>query len=197
MKAVFWAAFGAAAAWFLIGDLILVADRDPGEQGVRWFGYAGHVASALPVLVIAPLQFSGALRKARPAVHRWLGRVFLASAMVSGSFAVWLGATMPRGGTQVPLMLFGVLWVMLSGIAWQAARRRDFVTHRQFVIRSFALATSFVWLHLFQEGEEWLFGFLQSPELRYVTRGWLSVVLPLLVAEAYLSWWPAARRVFR
>ena len=99
MKAVLWAVFGAAAAWFLISDLILVLGRDPGEQGARWLGYAGHVASALPVMVIAPLQFSGALRRARPVVHRWLGRVFLVSALVSGCFAVWLGATMPREGS--------------------------------------------------------------------------------------------------
>ena len=96
MKVLFWAVFGAAAAWFLISDLILVLGRDPAEMGVRWLGYAGHVASALPVMVIAQLQFSGALRRARPAVHRWLGRVFLVSALVSGCFAVWLGATTTR-----------------------------------------------------------------------------------------------------
>jgi hypothetical protein len=94
-------------------------------------------------------------------------------------------------------MLFGALWVFFSAIAWRAAVRRDWALHRQFVIRSFALATSFLWLHLFQEGEDWLFGFLDSPDLRYATRGWLSVVLPLLAAEAYLGWWPAFAKLTR
>jgi hypothetical protein len=70
------------------------------------------------------------------------------------------------------------------------------VAHRQFVVRSFAIATSFVLLHLLEAGEGMLFSYLDWPELRYATRGWLSLVLPVLAAEAYLSWWPAARRVF-
>ncbi len=116
--------------------------------------------------------------------------------MLCGAFAIWLGATMPTEGTQVPLMLFGALWILFSAIAWQAARRRDLALHRRFAIRSFALATSFLLLHLLQIGEERLFFFLDSPELRYATRGWLAFVLPLLAGEAYLSWWPAARTVF-
>ena len=197
MKAAFWGLFALAAGWFLISDLILVLGRDPAEQGVRWLGYAGHVATALPVMVIAPLQFSGALRRARPVVHRWLGRVFVVSAVVSGCFAVWLGATMPREGTQVPLMLFGLIWIGFAAVAWMAARRRDWATHRAFVIRTFAIATSFVWLHLLQEGEATLFWFIESEELRYATRGWLSLVVPVLAAEAYLSWWPAIAKLRR
>lgn len=197
MRAALWGLFGLAAAWFLINDLIFVLGRDPAEQGVRWLGYAGHIASALPVLVIAPLQFSGALRRARPVVHRWLGRVFLTSAIVSGMLAVWLGATMPREGTQVPLMLFGLLWVGFAGMAWLAARRRDWTLHRAFVVRTFAIATSFLWLHLLQEGEETLFWFIESGEVRYATRGWLSLVVPVLAAEAYLTWWPAVFRLVR
>ena len=193
MKAFAWALFGAAVAWFLVNDLILVMGRDPAEQGVRWLGYAGHVASALPVIVIAPLQFSGALRRVRPGVHRWLGRVFLASAMASGVFAVWLGATMEREGTQAPLMLFGALWIGFAATAWMAARRRDWTVHRAFVIRTFAIATSFLWLHLLQDWEQPLLGFLESEELRYATRGWLSFVLPLIAAEAWLSWGPAGK----
>ena len=63
-----------------------------------------------------------------------------------------------------------------------AARRRDWPTHRAFVIRTFAIATSFVWLHLLQEVEASLFWFLESEELRYATRGWLSLVVPVLAA---------------
>lgn len=197
MKALFWAAFGIAATWFLVSDLIFVAGRDLAEQGVRWLGYVAHVASALPVLVIAPLQFSGVLRRARPGLHRSLGRVFLASAIISGCFAVWLGATMPREGTQIPLMLFGALWVCFAGAAWLAARRRRWVEHRAFVVRTFAIATSFLWLHLLQEGEASLFWFIESEDVRYATRGWLSLVVPVLVAETYLSWWPAFAKVRR
>lgn len=187
----FWGGVWIAAAWFLIGDLQMVAGRD--DSGARWIAYLGHVAAAVPLMVIAPLQFVTAIRLGRPAVHRWLGRVFLATAILSGLLAVFLGATMATEGTQAPLMLFGLLWVGFAGVAWLAAWRGDYVTHRRFVWRVIALATSFLVLHLMQLWEAELFGFLDSDALRYVTRGWLSLVLPLLAAEAWLNWLPSVR----
>ncbi|MCW3835601.1 DUF2306 domain-containing protein [Sphingomonas canadensis] len=193
----FWGAVAIAALWYLAGDLWRIGAERPYSGEPREPGYLGHVVTAAPLVLIAPLQFVGALRRARPGLHRALGQVFLGAAMLSGLFAIWLGATMPHEGTQLPLMLFGLVWIGFCAIAWQAARRRDFATHRAFAIRSFAIATSFLLLHLMQDWEDRLFWFLESPELRYASRGWLAFVLPLLAAEAYLGWWPAARRVFR
>lgn len=183
-----------AAGWYLYLDIAASAERE--MPAARWIWYGGHVAAAAPVLLIAPLQFMAGIRKARPAVHRWLGRVYLSLSLLAGAMAIALGLTMEAQGTELPLVLFGTLWIGFSALAWVAARKRDWTAHRQFTIRSFAIATSFVLLHLLQAGEGMLFGWLDWPELRYATRGWLSLVLPVLAAEAYLSWWPAARRVF-
>ena len=191
----FWGGGWTAAACFLIGDLQMVAGRD--DSGARWIAYLGHVAAAVPLLAIAPLQFVTAIRLGRPAMHRWLGRVFLATAMLSGLLAVFLGATMASEGTQMPLMLFGLLWACFAGVAWLAAWRGDYATHRRFVWRVIALASSFVVLHLMQMWETELFGFLESGELRYATRGWLSLVLPLLAVEAWLGWAPPIWGLFR
>lgn len=193
--ALFWLALVAAAGWYLVIDIAGAGDRE--MPAGRWFWYLGHVTAAAPVLLVAPLQFMAGVRQARPAVHRRLGRVYLSCSIVAGVTAVALGLTMETPGTEVPLVLFGLLWTGFSALAWMAARRRDWPVHRRFAIRSFALATSFVLLHLFQAGEERLFGFLDSAELRYLTRGWLSLVLPLVAAEGYLGWWPIARRLFR
>jgi hypothetical protein len=191
-----WGVVALAALFYLFGDLWRVAAERPYAGDAREAGYLAHVVTAAPLVLIAPLQFVGALRRARPGLHRLLGRLFLGAAMVSGLFAIWLGATMPRPGTQLPLTLFGVVWIAVSAIAWQAARRRDVVTHRAFAIRSVAVATSFLWLHVMLDLEERLFFFLDDPGLRYATRGWVAFVVPLLVVEAWLVWWPAARRLF-
>ncbi|MDF7776777.1 DUF2306 domain-containing protein [Sphingomonas sp. AOB5] len=183
-----------AAGWYLYLDISVAGEQSMPEA--RWLWYAGHVAAAAPVLLIAPVQFLASLRNARPAVHRWLGRVYLGLSLLAGVMAIALGLTMEAQGTELPLVMFGGLWIAFSAMAWIAARKRDWTAHRQFTIRSFAIATSFVLLHLLQAGEETLFGWLDWPELRYATRGWLSLVIPVLAAEAYLSWWPAARRVF-
>lgn len=189
-----WLALAGAAVWYLFLDISGAAERE--MPAARWLWYAGHVAAAAPVLLIAPVQFMARIRNARPAVHRWLGRVYLGLSLLAGVMAIALGLTMEAQGTELPLVLFGILWIGFSAMAWIAARKRDWVAHRQFVVRSFAIATSFVLLHLLQAGEGVLFGYLDWPELRYATRGWLSLVLPVLGAEAYLGWWPAARRVF-
>ena len=47
--------------------------------------YVTHVVAALPVLIGAPLQFLPSLRSARPALHRWIGRVYVIGAAIAGS----------------------------------------------------------------------------------------------------------------
>ncbi|MEG3180181.1 DUF2306 domain-containing protein [Sphingomonas sp. LT1P40] len=197
--AAFWLVTGVAAAWFLAEALTFVSERDApaGETLLnRRIWYYSHIALAVPLLLIAPIQFVAALRIKRPTVHRWLGRAYLTASLVAGLIALHLGLTITTPGTQVPLSLFAVVWIGFSVIAWQAARRRRFDVHRAFVIRGTALALSFVWVRMMAAGDGMLLGFVESEEMRAATRGWLSFVLPLLVTEAWLSWWPAAKRAF-
>lgn len=193
-----WAVILGACAWFLADAYVYAVTRDQQEGTTLWnrlLWYAAHASIAAPILVIAPLQFLPGLRARLPRVHHWLGRVYLGASMTAALLGIWLGATIDSPGSRIPLVLLACTWFIVSGIAWQAARRRDFVTHRKFVIRSFALALAFVWIRVLFEVSESAFAFIPDEPTRGATREWLAFVVPLLVTEIWLSWWPTWRKL--
>ena len=195
-----WAALLGAAAYYLYKSAAYVIFTEP-QPGTTWLNrrlwYFAHIVIVLPILVIAPLQFVARLRQARPAVHRWLGRLFLAASVLGGASAVYLGITIRYEGSRLPLTLFGLVWIAFSVIAWVCARRGDYASHRQFVIRSLAIAFAFVWIRLLYTFHDQIFWFVSPGDVRDTTREWLSFVAPLLVVETWLTWWPALRRALR
>ena len=58
------------------------------------------------------------------------------------------------------------------------------------MIRSYAMALVLVWLRLMFDLGDVLFFYVANEDLRDATREWASWVVPLLVVEFYLSWWP-------
>jgi hypothetical protein len=195
-----WAVIGLAAAWFLYDAIVYVASRDPQPGATflnRQLWYLAHMAIATPILVIAPIQFIAQIRKSRPHVHRWLGRAFLSSSIIAGVLAIWLGATIQYEGSRLPLAMFGALWIFFSCAAWICARKRDFVNHRKFVIRSFAIGLAFIWVRIIGEFDKQLLFFIDNQDVKDATGEFLSFIIPLLVVEAWLSWVPALQSALR
>ncbi|MGH7575704.1 MAG: DUF2306 domain-containing protein [Longimicrobiales bacterium] len=170
-----------------------VRDRPAEETWLRRAGSFIHLAAAVPLLLIAPLQFSRRLRARWPRWHRRIGRAYLGSAMVAALVAAYLGATFERVGSRTPLVIFALLWFAFSAAAWLCARRGAFAVHERFVVRSYALALAFVLVRLLGEFQDRLFPFMPDQALRDATREWLSFVLPLLAVETCYSWWPSFR----
>ncbi len=92
-------------------------------------------------------------------------------------------------------MVFGLLWACFAVIAWVAAAKGDYSVHRAFAIRTFGLAFAFVWVRIMRVFEDPLFGFISDEMMQDLTREWMSFILPLIVIEIWLSWWPSAKRV--
>lgn len=196
---LFWGAFVLATVYFLLdsaADVVAPELQDGATTFNRLVWYIGHALVAAPILLIAPFQFIPGLRRSRPAVHRWLGRFFLAGCMIAGLLGAYLGATLYLPGSRVPLTILGLLWFAFAAIAWQAARRRDFVNHRRFAIRAFALGGAFVWVRLIDRVQGDVFAFMPSEDLQETTKEWLTLILPILVTEAWLNWGPTARSLF-
>jgi len=98
-----------------------------------------HIFTATVALVLGPLQFMPKVR-ARKRIHRTLGRVYLFAGVVPSAVAaipvaLWSGRLL----TQIGLTTAAVLWLITGGLAYRAARRRDFSGHRTWMMRNYAL----------------------------------------------------------
>ncbi|MEN3537630.1 DUF2306 domain-containing protein [Microbispora sp. ZYX-F-249] len=109
------------------------------RDGLHYYVLVGHIWTAGVALVLGPLQFMPKIR-ARRRVHRTLGRLYLLlgvlpSAVATIPVALWSGRLM----TQIGLTTAAVLWLLTGGLAYRAARRRDFTAHRDWMMRNYAL----------------------------------------------------------
>lgn len=141
-----------------------------------------HVYASSLALLLGPFQFWPRLRAARPAVHRWMGRVYLGVGVLVGGLAGLAMATVAFGGTAARLG-FGCLalaWLYTGLRAYAAIRARDVASHRRWMIRNFALTFAAVTLRLYLPGSV-ASGI--SMEAAYPVIAWLCWVPNLAVAE--------------
>jgi uncharacterized membrane protein len=107
-----------------------------------------HIVPALLFVVLGPLQFVQTLRARRPGLHRWIGRVVLASGMMIGATALVMSLQMTIGGVSetAATMLFAILFLFALGRAYVKIRQGQVAIHREWMIRGFAigLAVAFV-----------------------------------------------------
>ncbi|MFI7700102.1 DUF2306 domain-containing protein [Nonomuraea sp. NPDC049480] len=116
--------------------------------GARYYLLVAHIFTALVALVLGPLQYVPAIRarrRARRRAHRTIGRCYLlAGVLPSALTAIPVALLSGRLITQIGLTIPAVLWLatgwLATGwLAFRAARRRDFVRHRQWMMRNYAL----------------------------------------------------------
>ena len=94
-------------------------------------------------------------RRKHLALHRRLGRVLLASGLVSAVVAITFGVLHPYGGPveAAASVAFGCWFLACLTLAFAAVRRRDIAQHRRWMIRAFAvgigIATIRLWVGLF------------------------------------------------
>jgi hypothetical protein len=154
------------------------------------FVHAGFGAAAL---LLGPAQFLPAVRVRAPVLHRWMGRTYIVSCLLSGAAGLLLAAATKAG--PVATAGFGaaaVVSLTCAIQAWRLALARRFDEHRRWVFRSyaviFAAVTLRIWLPL--SGMAHL-DFMES----YRVISFLAWVPNLIIAELYLARRPALRRL--
>lgn len=143
-----------------------------------------HVASSATALLVGSFQFAAPIRARWPRYHRWSGRVYVATCLVgsvSGQMLAWGTTAGPLAG--VGFGLLSALWLWTTARGWQLAMQRDFVEHRRWMIRSWALTLAGVTLRI-QLGIAFALGI--PFETSYPVIAYLCWVPNLIVGELYL-----------
>jgi uncharacterized membrane protein len=103
-----------------------------------------HIAGGTIAFLVAPLQFSTTIRQRNPALHRWLGRLYMIACIVSSILSVWIVLRFELKANWAVMGAMGGLWLLTTVLAWLAIRARDIRQHQLWIGRSFGLTFTFV-----------------------------------------------------
>ncbi|HEY6640977.1 DUF2306 domain-containing protein [Povalibacter sp.] len=117
-------------------------------------GIGLHFAAGGIILALGCIQVVSAIRNRYPALHRWIGRVYVSAAFLTGLGGLTFIFTKGTIGGPVMDVGFGIYGALVSFTAVQAyrhARARRFEQHRAWALRLFALAIG-SWLYRMDYG---------------------------------------------
>jgi hypothetical protein len=143
-----------------------------------------HALGGAIALVVGALQFSTRLRQRFPALHRLLGRFYLASVSIAGPVAVYLQITHGIATMATETAVQASLWVMTALMAFVAVRNRNFEVHRQWMMRSYSITMIFVVFRIILA----LPVVAPTTDLGAERLGWVLIICALLVPQLIINW---------
>ncbi len=181
---------GNFAAWN--ENKMLIKGYVPGDT-VGNLAFAAHVLMAAVVTFGGTLQFVPQIRARAPAVHRWIGRAFMTTAMAASVVGLWMTWGRPTDSglpAAIAITLDAALILAFGGLAWRTAVARDFTAHRRWAMRTFMVANGvwFLRLGMATYGMAYLATGKVLPRPGDVFDVWSfgAYLVPLLVLELYL-----------
>lgn len=101
-----------------------------------------HIIPAFMLMLLAPIQLIAKIRAKAPAVHRFIGRVFVGFAIVSALSGLLLAFVMPFGGLDetivISFMFIGFIVSLFLGVSH--IRNGNIAQHRYWMSRMLAFA---------------------------------------------------------
>ncbi|WP_457578418.1 DUF2306 domain-containing protein [Ensifer adhaerens] len=99
-----------------------------------------HLFTAPVLLVVGALLFFDRLPQRYPTLHRWGGRSYILTVLVTSIATLELSLNETEG----PLTVFGfatlsILWFATAALAWLCAVERRYACHAEWMIRNYAL----------------------------------------------------------
>jgi len=99
-----------------------------------------HILAATTYLVLGSFQFVPRLRHGRPSWHRIAGRILVPAGLIAALTGMWMGVFYPRPEyDMVVRLVFGAAMAASILLGLRAVLRRDFDTHRAWMIRGYAI----------------------------------------------------------
>lgn len=149
-----------------------------------------HIIFGMTALILGPFQFIKAFRTKYPRTHRTMGKRYLISIVIAASASLYMSVNKIIFGEKAIAYGFGLfmlaaVWLLTSGMAYWAVRSRNFVQHREWMVRSFVVTCAFVTFRLF--ARMLTDGFGINDGVASEIMAWACWAVPLIVTEVFLQ----------
>jgi hypothetical protein len=126
---------------------------DPGHpiwahyEPFKWWLLPHGIAGAC-VLVLAPMQFASELRRRHTLLHRTTGTIYVVTVFILGPLGLYIQHLDEAQGAArsftIETTIQSSTLMITTGIGCYFALKRQFTYHRQWMIRSYAVALTFL-----------------------------------------------------
>ena len=150
---------------------------------IRWqlipHGLGGTLALAL-----GALQFSTRLRRHHLRIHQLTGKLYIAGTFLAGPVAIWM-AFVNSPWFLIPFTVVQAsTWMLFTGVAYICILRRDVTSHREWMVRSYAIVLIFLEGRVLMAIPALARGGMDS----VVLVNWGCLAVTLVVTECVLRW---------
>ncbi len=187
---IVWVAILAVGAYFVIASIPYYLVWNAANYGPYYWPRSAillpHLLGGLFAIVIGPFQFWSRIRNNHPKVHRISGRVYLISVAVGGVAGLLMAFTSDVNFVYASgLASLAIAWLLTSGMAFFAIRRRNFVQHKRWMIRSYVVTFAFVTFRVVDD----VLSYYEIGEdaVRWGILAWACWAVPLLLTEIVLQ----------
>jgi uncharacterized membrane protein len=150
-----------------------------------------HIVFGMIAILIGPFQFFPSVRKKYPRFHRLTGKIYLISVLIAAIAATILAVSHNliadrRFVFGTGLLGLAAAWLITSGLAYWALRTRNFVQHREWMVKRYVVTCGFTTFRLFAVSVNSYMQLDYDKDLSGIM-AWACWSVPLLVTEAIIQ----------
>lgn len=164
----------------------------PHIQPFKWWLLPHGLAGAC-ALILGPMQFSDRLRQRFAKFHRVVGRIYVTGVFIAAPLGTYIQYFEERMGAPRSFSFAAAtdaaLWMLTTGIALIFILKGKVQQHRQWMVRSFAVAIVFLEVRVVAG----ITGWDALGEAANETIVWACVAFSLLFADIVLQWQELSR----
>jgi uncharacterized membrane protein len=110
---------------------------------MRWW-LLPHGLGGLVAFVAGPFQFSSRVRRQYLQLHRVSGRCYLIGVAVAVPSAIFMTVIYNTVAYRFFLLTLAAVWLLATAVAFASVLNGNIESHRQWMVRSYAITTTFV-----------------------------------------------------
>ena len=117
-------------------------------------GIGLHFAAGGIILILGSIQLVSRVRERFPQFHRWIGRIYVFACVltaIGGLAFILINGTIGGIVMDIGFSIYGILMLICAINTFLNARQRNFIQHRAWAIRLYALAIG-SWLYRMDYG---------------------------------------------